>query len=361
MLSPDLFSALSNRSLFDNQYASELVNQARPVLNSLAKWLRERLSREGDRISTQKRLDKLLEDVRKRASRDYAKLSSQYLQDFDELAIDEAQFVSAAMATVVLGSVVTPRTVKLGQMVIDGKAYRFSDYVRSIEGWTNEIASVIAGGYVEGQSVSQIAATVIGTRDARYQDGLIDRSRRGIEQVVRTAITDVSTQARLAVIAANDDICYGYRIVATLDSKTSAQCRSWDQTVIRNDAKYKPRPPFHRNCRTGIVPEIRGAALSETGATRASNFSRDSRGQVSAQTQYYELLKKQPAALQDRVLGKARGLIFRNSGLSAEEFRQAMVDQMGRPKTLAEMADDNAMILRYMKSNDLLQGYLPGV
>lgn len=698
MLSPELFSALSNRSLFDNQHASELVNQARPVLNALAKWLRERIYREGDRITTQKRLDKILEDVRKRASKDYSKLSSQYLQDFNELAADESEFVAAAMATVVLGAVRKPGKVRFEPIVVDGKAYRFKDFVGSIEGWTDEIAGAISAGYYEGQSTSQITSVVIGTRDAQYQDGLVDRSRRGIEQVVRTAITDVSTQARLAVIADNDDICYGYRIVATLDTKTSAICRGWDQTVIRNDAKYKPRPPFHfnavaqgekvrtasglkpiedieageyvlthkgrfkkvlntmrkrpdadfvrvirtntgrvirvtdehpvllagkgwvradvikvgdnlfqnqrknmkpavgpsiaegdsynypsafdgdevfskvditstcvpptidlyynfpfgeseirysiigdmlpnivcesnrikpinkpllsndifpklsfpvplnigfvarfcaqwvsflhsfrmpfiniaslfgqsispmilantyasryllascdrsgltpahrldpvdftppahssirqakltlnfpesfsqakmvgveesgkigfisklkheitscvvesisivankedvynleveddnsylvddvvvHNCRTGVVPEIRGAALNETGATRASAMSKDSRGQVPAQTQYYELLKQQPAALQDRVLGKGRGLIFRNSGLSAEEFRKAMVDQMGRPKTLAEMAEDNATILRYMENNTFLQEYLP--
>ena len=53
--------------------------------------------------------------------------------------------------------------------------------------------------------------------------------------------------------------------------------------------------------------------------------------------------------MQDDALGKTKGKIFRNAGLTPEEFKQATVDQFYRELTLDEMAAKNKKIAAYLK------------
>ena len=86
----------------------------------------------------------------------------------------------------------------------------------------------------------------------------------------------------------------------------------------------------------------------DAGAKRAARGA-DGGMQVSADMSYYDFLSLQPAAIQDAALGPVRGKIFRNAGMSAEEFRVASVDGFGRPLTLKEMAALDEKVAAYLK------------
>lgn len=88
--------------------------------------------------------------------------------------------------------------------------------------------------------------------------------------------------------------------------------------------------------------------MFDEGAKRAAKGAEGGQ-QVSADTSYYEFLKSQPAWFQDQALGPTRGKIFRNAGMTPEEFRVASVDGFGRPLTLEEMAAADAKVAAYMK------------
>jgi SPP1 gp7 family putative phage head morphogenesis protein len=374
MLSPELFAALTNRSILDQRFATSLNDETLTILNDLAKYLRTRINSEGTRIATQKRLERLLADVEKRTEQVYSDIQELYFNQFRELSIDEADFVAASMQSVVVGDVVvesvssqrlwnaiTKNPLNLGN---DNGYVNFKKMIEDLGDNAAKVASMISGGYAEGLTNQEIVQGLIGTRANGYSDGIIDKSRRDANAIVRTALNHVTTEARNEVYRQNSDIVYGYRIVATIDTRTSAICRGYDQKVVRYTDKFQPRAPFHYNCRTGDIPEIYSEYLKDTGATRAVNFKKQGDikagtvGQVSSQQQYYDILKYQPKAQQDLALGKARGLIFRNSGLSADEFRKAMTDTMGNPLTLKEMARENKKILDYMQSNKFLDGYV---
>lgn len=374
MQSPELFAALTNRSILDQRFATSLNDETLTILNDLAKYLRTRINSEGTRIATQKRLERLLADVEKRTEQVYSDIQELYFEQFRELSIDEADFVAASMQSVVVGDVVvesvsnqrlwnaiTKNPLNLGN---DNGYVNFKKMIEDLGDNAAKVASMISGGYAQGLTNQEIVQGLIGTRANGYADGIVDKSRREANAIVRTALNHVTTEARNEVYKQNSDIVYGYRIVATIDTRTSAICRGYDQKVVRYTDKFQPRPAFHYGCRTGIVPEMYDKYLKDTGATRAVNFKKQGDikagkvGQVSAQQQYYEILKRQPAAQQDLVLGKARGLIFRNSGLSADEFRKAMTDTMGNPLTLKDMARENKKILDYMQGNEFLDGYV---
>lgn len=103
------------------------------------------------------------------------------------------------------------------------------------------------------------------------------------------------------------------------------------------------------NCRSTTAPVISSEFdFLDKGAKRAARGA-DGGQQVSADTTYYEFLKQQPAWFQDEALGPVRGKIFRNSGITPEEFRVISVDGFGRPLTLKEMAELDKRVADYMK------------
>jgi SPP1 gp7 family putative phage head morphogenesis protein len=177
--------------------------------------------------------------------------------------------------------------------------------------------------------------------------GLGDVSERHAATVVRTALNHVSTEARLLTLQKNSDVVRKYEWVSTLDSRTSTICRS------RDGQKYEfgkgPLPPAHPNCRSAIAPIVSPEFdFLDAGAKRAARGA-DGGVQIDANTTYYDFLKQQPAWFQDEALGPVRGKIFRNAGMTPEEFRVASVDGFGRPLTLKEMAETDKRVADYLK------------
>ena len=128
----------------------------------------------------------------------------------------------------------------------------------------------------------------------------------------------------------------------------SGICRSLDGKKIKFTDKLQPKPPFHYQCRTSVSPWLSPEFdIFDEGATRASNGA-DGGKQVSADLSYYQWLKQQPAAYQDEALGKTKGAIFRNAGLTPEQFRAITVDDLGRPLTLEEMAAMDKRVATYL-------------
>jgi len=60
-------------------------------------------------------------------------------------------------------------------------------------------------------------------------------------------------------------------------------------------------------------------------------------GPVRANTSYYAWLKRQPRGFQEEVLGKTRAMLFREGGLSAQQFADLNLDRKFKPRTLDEM------------------------
>lgn len=221
------------------------------------------------------------------------------------------------------------------------------DFDKLMDDWgVDEVARLTMGvksGFTQGLSVNQIIKQVVG------DGGLADISSRNAKAVAQTTMAHVASEARFQTYKENDDIIIGYKWVSTLDSRTSDICRARDGKVYLFTDKVQPKPPAHYRCRSTTIPQLSPEFdFLDEGATRASSGD-DGGKQVAADTTYYGWLKQQPAAYQDEVLGKAKGAIFRNSGLDAEEFRRITVDGLGQPLTLAEMAVADKRVAEYLR------------
>lgn len=382
MLSEDLFASITSKSILNQRFATDLNQQTNAILSDMARWLRGTLydyeSIFGATITEarQRRLNNLLDAVESRLDQTYQDINDLYLEQFRGLAVDDAEFIAAAINEDLTGNLLMtqPADSRLWAAVTQNPLHfpddannpyvDFKAMIASLGNKSQQIANTISGAYYAGQTVQETVSQIIGTRKANYQDGMIDKSRRDAERVVRTVTNHVATQSRKRLFEDNSDIVFGYRIVATIDTRTSTICKTLDGRIVKYSDRVQPYPPFHPNCRSQVVSEIYGDKLSDTAATRAVNFkARDgvkagTVGQVSAQKTYFDVLKNQSAGQQDLALGSARGEIFRNAGLSTDEFRKALADNMGRPLTLAEMAKQNKKILEYMQESKELSRYL---
>lgn len=286
---------------------------------------------------TSERLKGLLDAIRGINKAVFERIQAVLLKEGLNLATYEAEYQGKVLTehVPVQIEVVQPTVEQLQAIVMkrpfQGRILR--EWAQGLEqGRTQKVHDQIRIGLVEGETVDQIVRRVRGTQAMVYADGVLQVSRRDAESVVRTAVTHIASGASEALYARNADLISGVRWVSVLDSRTTPVCQARDGKVY--EPGKGPRPPAHWNCRSTTTPVTKsfrdlGIDLDEVDAgTRASM-----NGQVPADQTYGAWLAKQPAAFQDEVLGKAKGLLFRKGGLTVDKF----VDRSGHAYTLDEL------------------------
>lgn len=264
----------------------------------------------------------------------------------EAFAVDLAAVASVAMAQEVLD---LKKTIELGGTALEEftkpQLYRnvlkrpLSTNGELLEPWVKDftgrevkrISGEIRTGWAQGKTNQEIVRAVIGTKANRYKDGAMETARRHARAVTRTAVQHVASSARMELWAKNPEIFRGYKWLSTLDRKTSAQCKSLDG--LEFDIGKGPVPPIHPNCRSTTTPltDPKYDFLDE-GKTRSAEF-----GPVSAKQDYYDWLKRQDRKVVEEALGKKRGKLFLDGGMSAERFRELQFDRNFEPLTLEEM------------------------
>lgn len=248
--------------------------------------------------------------------------------EFNGMMLDESTKASVTISTpppqtVVAAAFAKPLELEARQGVqrisIRGALAEFSQKK------TAEILSEIAIGASLGETNDAITTRLLATTEMQ---------RRNLAAIVNTSIAHISSVAREQVMEANQDLLAGMRAIATLDSKTSPGCRARDQEVIPLGS---PMAPFHWNCRTTMIPEIKPEfARQVPGSTRPA-VGAEGAEQVSSRQSYGEWLADQPEEFQVDVLGPARQKLFAKGGLDMDRF----VNDEGQQITLEELRRKN--------------------
>ncbi|EGK7969285.1 phage head morphogenesis protein [Salmonella enterica] len=329
--------------------ASHEVNELAPFIQQMRDEVRKQVLQFGDDNRTRQNLEKLLRDLEDILDGITTDWQDKLTGDLQTLAGYEADWTTKTLTANVDAEFVTPSpeqvwsAVKWNPLALNDKP---ADLFGMMAGWggteINRLVTGVKMGFVQGKTTRQIVKEVVGT------GGLADISQRNAATVIRTALNHVSTQARETTYKKNSDIVEKYEWVSTLDSRTSTICRS------RDGQKYEigkgPLPPAHPNCRSTTVPVISSEFdFLDKGAKRAAKGAEGGQ-QVDASTTYYDFLKQQPAWFIDKALGPVRGAIFRNAGMTPEEFRVASVNGFGIPMTLKEMAEADKKVADYLAS-----------
>lgn len=340
-----------------------LLDRAQKDLLALLLVRLDRITATGRGRATQLRLEKLLKEVAAMRKETWASVSSEITSSMRDIAKDEARHETMLIDDAV------PIKLEVGRpplAQVAAAAMKQPLQGRLLGEWYNSleqadrrrISEAVRLGVVEGQKADEIVRRIRGTRGAGFEDGALAASKRDMTAVVRTAVSGITTAAREAVWEANSDILSGLRWTSVLDGRTSAICRARDGKIF--PVGSGPRPPAHVNCRSVMVPVLDGAEIvgsrptvvdTRTRQGREVDFRKEAKrtgksvqslrdawakenvGSTPTETTYTAFLKRQSAAFQDDVLGKAKGRLFRQGGLDLDAF----VDRAGNELTLTQL------------------------
>lgn len=294
------------------------IRRAIGIINKTIADLEERLTKirleEKTQSQALREIDKMLVELRRKQKEFIGQLEIVIENDLEKLALYEARFNTRNLRAVagVGFNIPTEAAIVAAASSRPFQGRYLREWMKGLDTSTaSRIRDQVRIGYLEGQSVEAIVRRIRGTKSRRFEDGIIEISRRDAGRIVRTAMTHTANSSSQIIYEAASDVMSGVRYVAILDNRTSLVCAGLDGKVFPVDKG--PRPPQHHNCRSTTAAVIKGAPP----------FSRES---------YAEWLKRQPTSVQDEVLGPTRGKLFRN-GLKIDRF----TDRKGQAWDLDEL------------------------
>jgi hypothetical protein len=279
------------------------------------------------------------------------------LVELKQLAIYEAQFLAALFSHLLPQEMLArfPLAEVSGEQVFAASiGQRFQgatlrDWMAGAE--RNRMKAIersIGAGYLAGKTSDQIIEEIRGV-PAEGKNGKLAASRRGLGSITGTALGQAAPAARAAFYRANNRLIVAEQWVSVLDNRTSEMCRirdgrrytSVDHKPIGHEIPWLEGPgALHCRCRSLSTPVFRGlGGLDEIEPVIRMSMG----GPVAATMTYGQWLARQPADIQDEILGPTRGQLMRRGGMSLEQ----MYSSQGEFLTLAELrASDEAAFRR---------------
>lgn len=157
------------------------------------------------------------------------------------------------------------------------------------------VENAIRMGYANRSKVSDVLAQIVGTEAARNKDGVLNRIFVQSSAVTSTIIQHVSAQVQAGIASTYFS---RYQWISVIDGQTTLVCKSRNGKVYRYGEG--PLPPAHINCRSSVAPFV-------------------GNDDVPPET-FYSWLVKQPAAVQNEILGKSKAQALRSGKLRAKDL-----------------------------------------
>lgn len=266
----------------------------------------------------QSRAEDIAQSLRLALADHYENLSSNLTQKFKAFAKQELSYNRGVLneATVENYDVSLPDYAVLADAALDAPI--------TLNSKQHNIRSMLSG-YTRDQVNAVInhirIANSLGYTNEQAKDYLLQNRPSLVKEantLVRTVNNHISSTARKQVMDANREVLRGFRVVATLDSRTTFICASKDQQIFDLD---EPRPPYHYNCRSVASPVLKDEYQASLPGltTRAARI--DGKTQhVSAYKTFEGFLKDQTAQEQRHYLGATRYKLWKQGKLKIEKF-----------------------------------------
>ncbi|THD35705.1 MAG: hypothetical protein E7773_10180 [Sphingomonas sp.] len=246
--------------------------------------------------ATSARLRDLLEAVRALNDQVYSKIGDKVTGDLTDLVQHEFDFTGKTVATVGVDVDTRPPSADFIRTLVTTTPINgvlLADWVEGLStARMKRIEQELRMGIFQGETTDQIVRRIIGTKAAKYTDGVMNLSRKSAQSFVITANATVQNAARLEVYQRSGAIPF-VEWSSILDSRTSQICQSLSGRIFAIDQPH-PTPPAHIRCRSLLLPRFNNTdpPLHRT---------------------YGDWLRGQSAKAQDEILGKERARIFRDN------------------------------------------------
>lgn len=393
----ELADALIRHLIYLQRYSGQVRNKIFAMLErtepEIARLISTRMTTTGlTSPADWKRYERLVADIAKLREVDWKQIGDVLAEDAVALAKYEAAYIAAtatAASPVVLATVLPPaallRSLALSQP-FHGRVLR--DWVAKLgEDDITRMRSAIQMGMLAGEDAAKITRRVLGTGTLNYVDGMTELTRKQTQTIIRTAVQHIANNARDQFWKENSgEVVVIETFIATLDSRTTPQCRALDGKQFKQGKG--PIPPLHMNCRSVRSQSLDSKVMAERPAnpttekmlvrefaeennlgsvksredlpygtkSKFDDFARKRKreliGPVPSETTYQQFLSRQSVSFQNEVLGVTKARLFREGGLPLDRY----VDRNGNELTLAQLAqrEREAFIKAGLKPEDYL-------
>ena len=256
-------------------------------------------------LAQQKRLLREVE----RLQRDiYVQVFKEIEDGFEEVAKEQAGWITKSLdKATASGTVVKQLTAKRALAAAEAKFMRG----KHVKDWLKDMAPAHRERLKQALQISFTENESLAAAVARVRD-VTKMSARGARTFVRTANTHVAASVAEETYKENADLVSHYEWRAVLDNRTTKVCMSRDGK--RYEVGKGPMPPAHPGCRSTTYAIIEGFPPPE-------------------RETYGQWLARQPAKVQDDILGPKRAKLFRAGKFKVDGF----VDAKGKTLTLAKL------------------------
>lgn len=323
----------------------------------------------------QERMNKLFNMADKTIKSQFKLIAGSVTGELLTLAEIEAMFAAKAINSVLQVNIVD---YALSREVLESLAKdTLIQGSPSVEWWSKQASSlqdefkrVMRVSVARGETLGQMTARIKGTQDitklgvkgkvpgvtdeilraALGEPGMARKAARNSKALVKSSYQAVMSEARMEVYKRNDDVIKGVEFFATLDNRTTLQCRAFDGAQWSNDGKPIGNtrlpfrtPPIHWGCRSILVPIMRGLdeILGIEGippippSTRSAFSETGMRGQVSGTTNFDGFMKSLSREEGSKVIGKKRYDLWNSGKLSLQD----MLNSEGNVMSLKQLKE----------------------
>lgn len=244
-------------------------------------------------------------------------LTTQFVQEtMDEIALMAVAIEVAALANKSV-NVIQPAKVTILDAVrtrIFGGAPMIDWITQHNRGDASRLVRTFREQRLRSPQRNAMLTSLIGSARRQRLNGARGTTRRGLETLIRTAVTHAVNSGRQTVHMANPKIVRAVQWASVLDTRTSEVCRSLDQKTFK--VGEGPRPPAHPNCRSVVVPLF----------WVSKRYVREN---------WDEWFARQPDEVKKEAVGAKRFRLYKDGKVKPGEFRNAA----GERYTLKELQD----------------------
>jgi len=351
-ISPELKNILTRRQVHLERLKTHEQAEYLPFLEQMRDRLRRFFDNDISDLS-RARLQKRLDNLNRAIAEIQDGYKEVWLKQISDISQQESQFAANSLGVVIDTDFSLPTPTQLDAAVFssplrvvgpNGGELLAGFFKNVTDADRLRVENAIKLGFANGDTNAQIARSIVGTQANKFNDGILNTTRRSANMIVRTGVQHASQAAREATYSANKKIVKMMEWSSTLDSRTTEQCQALDGQ--RFPFGKGPRPPIHVGCRSTMIPVLdsRFDFLRE-GATRSAR-GQDGVEQVSARQTYYSWLKSQDMEFQETAIGEKWARLLNNGGLSSGRFAELRLDKNFSPLTLKEVAELEPIALR---------------
>jgi SPP1 gp7 family putative phage head morphogenesis protein len=183
---------------------------------------------------------------------------------------------------------------------------------------------IIQQGMIEGKGNAELVRRILAP--AKAEGAVLSRRAKNEARIItRTTVNAVQNDAAMESYRnLPRSVSDRYMWMSVLDKRTSPICRANDGKVWKYDDPDAQFPPAHLQCRSSTKPLLIGDGLTFTAQQQAPTMSN-----------YARWLTKQPASVQNEILGSTRAQWFRDGKMSLADA----IDADGRVMTLAQLRE----------------------